>query len=111
MKGVVIEFSKKEEKAIGSVAKFFRKAKILIFIVLSYLQVIGDAFSQLCNAIVAGNASQTIACRAQRNDGRFWRIVKKLLDLFMSPRLRDHCDNAQKRNVARATLILANRGN
>ena len=108
MQGVILEFSKGEQRVINQSFGLAQKLRHRSRSFLLQLLCFGDAISQVFSVICGGMPGQTLAARAGQNKNRpLWNKVKKILDLLFSPKLRNHCDRAILRDAERAKAILS----
>lgn len=77
-----------------------------------YLMTVGDALSQLGNAVFfnSGNANESISGRAyrQRNDSRVWRWAYLAINwvFWVVAGQSDHCRDAHEADRTRALELL-----
>lgn len=71
---------------------------------LRQLLVVGDALSQMANAIfLGGEANESISGRSFREP---WPRAKKIIDILFSPFQKDHCKEAFLKDLHRARELV-----
>lgn len=81
--------------------------------VINYLIRVGDATSQWINVVFlwSKNPNESISGRAWRlrNKSKLWGIARKVID-FVIFWEEDHCELSYDADVARASMLLRNKG-
>lgn len=66
-----------------------------------------DTASQCLNGFLMGNPAETISSRAFRSDlDSVWHLVRRVLDVTLSPINRDWCCNSYNRCLERSKRLL-----
>ena len=66
-----------------------------------------DTASQCLNGFLMGNPAETISSRAFRSDlDSVWHLVRRVLDVTLSPSDRDWCCNSYNRCLERSKRLL-----
>jgi len=77
--------------------------------VLRYVVEVIDGVSMAVNALIGGNPAETLSSRAFRTDTRIWNIVRRILDLLLTPRADNYCCKSYNRCLERSKALLGNR--
>ena len=76
---------------------------------LSYVVEVIDGVSMAVNALIGGNPAETLSSRAFRTDTRIWNIIRRILDLLLTPRADNYCCKSYNRCLERSKALLGNR--
>jgi len=68
-----------------------------------------DGVSMAINALIGGNPAETLSSRAFRTDTRIWNIIRRILDLLLTPRADNYCCKSYNRCLERSKALLGNR--
>ena len=68
-----------------------------------------DGLSMAINALTGGNPAETLSSRAFRTDTRIWNIIRRILDLLLTPRADNYCCKSYNRCLERSKALLGNR--
>jgi len=68
-----------------------------------------DGLSMAINALIGGNPAETLSSRAFRTDTRIWNIIRRILDLLLTPRADNYCCKSYNRCLERSKALLGNR--
>ena len=77
--------------------------------VLGYVVDLGDGLSMTINALIGGNPAETLSSRAFRTDTRIWNLIRRILDLLLTPRADNYCCKSYNRCLERSKALLGNR--
>tara|TARA_Y100000991_G_scaffold178198_1_gene140462 strand:+ start:262 stop:522 length:261 start_codon:yes stop_codon:yes gene_type:complete len=77
--------------------------------VLGYVVDLGDGLSMTINAMIGGNPAETLSSRAFRTDTRIWNLIRRILDLLLTPRADNYCCKSYNRCLERSKALLGNR--
>ena len=76
--------------------------------VIKYIENLLIAIDQLINAILGGSCDETISAlcyrKSQEKGHYFYKILKFILDVCLSPIRQDHCEQAYLSEVCRKQL-------
>jgi hypothetical protein len=61
------------------------------------------------NALIGGNPAETLSSRAFRTDTRIWNLIRRILDLLLTPRADNYCCKSYNRCLERSKALLGNR--
>ena len=76
---------------------------------LGYVVEVIDSVSMAVNALIGGNPAETLSSRAFRTDTRIWNIIRRILDLLLTPRADNYCCKSYNRCLERSKALLGNR--
>ena len=76
---------------------------------LIYVVDVIDGLSMAINALIGGNPAETLSSRAFRTDTRIWNIIRRILDLLLTPRADNYCCKSYNRCLERSKALLGNR--
>lgn len=76
---------------------------------LGYVVEVIDGVSMAVNALIGGNPAETLSSRAFRTDTRIWNIIRRILDLLLTPRADNYCCKSYNRCLERSKALLGNR--
>lgn len=76
---------------------------------LVYAVDLMDSVSMAVNALIGGNPAETLSSRAFRTDTRIWNIIRRILDLLLTPRADNYCCKSYNRCLERSKALLGNR--
>lgn len=76
---------------------------------LVYVVDLIDGVSMAVNALIGGNPAETLSSRAFRTDTRIWNIIRRILDLLLTPRADNYCCKSYNRCLERSKALLGNR--
>lgn len=76
---------------------------------LIYVVDVIDGLSMAINALIGGNPAETLSSRAFRTDTRLWNIIRRILDLLLTPRADNYCCKSYNRCLERSKALLGNR--
>lgn len=76
---------------------------------LIYVVDVIDGLSMAVNALIGGNPAETLSSRAFRTDTRLWNIIRRILDLLLTPRADNYCCKSYNRCLERSKALLGNR--
>lgn len=77
--------------------------------VLRYVVEVIDGVSMAVNALIGGNPAETLSSRAFRTDTRIWTIIRRIIDLLLTPRADNYCCKSYNRCLERSKALLGNR--
>lgn len=77
--------------------------------VLGYVVDLSDGLSMTINAVIGGNPAETLSSRAFRTDTRIWNLIRRILDLLLTPRADNYCCKSYNRCLERSKALLGNR--
>jgi len=77
--------------------------------VLRYVVDLIDGMSMAINALIGGNPAETLSSRAFRTDTRIWNLIRRILDLLLTPRADNYCCKSYNRCLERSKALLGNR--
>lgn len=77
--------------------------------VLRYVVEVIDGVSMAVNALIGGNPAETLSSRAFRTDTRIWNLIRRILDLLLTPRADNYCCKSYNRCLERSKALLGNR--
>ena len=77
--------------------------------VLRYVVEVIDGVSMAINALIGGNPAETLSSRAFRTDTRIWNLIRRILDLLLTPRADNYCCKSYNRCLERSKALLGNR--
>lgn len=77
--------------------------------VLRYVVEVIDGLSMAINALIGGNPAETLSSRAFRTDTRIWNIIRRIIDLLLTPRADNYCCKSYNRCLERSKALLGNR--
>jgi hypothetical protein len=77
--------------------------------VLRYVVEVIDGLSMAINALIGGNPAETLSSRAFRTDTRIWNLIRRILDLLLTPRADNYCCKSYNRCLERSKALLGNR--
>lgn len=77
--------------------------------VLRYVVEVIDGVSMAINALIGGNPAETLSSRAFRTDTRIWNIIRRIIDLLLTPRADNYCCKSYNRCLERSKALLGNR--
>jgi len=77
--------------------------------VLGYVVDLSDGLSMTINALIGGNPAETLSSRAFRTDTRIWNLIRRILDLLLTPRADNYCCKSYNRCLERSKALLGNR--
>lgn len=77
--------------------------------VLRYVVEVIDGVSMAINALIGGNPAETLSSRAFRTDTRIWNIIRRIIDLLLTPRTDNYCCKSYNRCLERSKALLGNR--
>ena len=77
--------------------------------VLRYVVEVIDGLSMAINALIGGNPAETLSSRAFRTDTRIWNIIRRIIDLLLTPRADNYCCKSYNRCLKRSKALLGNR--
>lgn len=77
--------------------------------VLRYVVEVIDGLSMAVNALIGGNPAETLSSRAFRTDTRIWNLIRRILDLLLTPRADNYCCKSYNRCLERSKALLGNR--
>ena len=76
---------------------------------LGYVVEVIDGLSMAINALIGGNPAETLSSRAFRTDTRIWNLIRRILDLLLTPRADNYCCKSYNRCLERSKALLGNR--
>lgn len=76
---------------------------------LIYVVDVIDGLSMAVNALIGGNPAETLSSRAFRTNTRLWNIIRRILDLLLTPRADNYCCKSYNRCLERSKALLGNR--
>lgn len=76
---------------------------------LIYVVDVIDGLSMAINALIGGNPAETLSSRAFRTNTRLWNIIRRILDLLLTPRADNYCCKSYNRCLERSKALLGNR--
>ena len=76
---------------------------------LGYVVEVIDGLSMAVNALIGGNPAETLSSRAFRTDTRIWNLIRRILDLLLTPRADNYCCKSYNRCLERSKALLGNR--
>lgn len=77
--------------------------------VLRYVVEVIDGLSMAINALIGGNPAETLSSRAFRTDTRIWNLIRRIIDLLLTPRADNYCCKSYNRCLERSKALLGNR--
>ena len=77
--------------------------------VLRYVVEVIDGVSMAVNALIGGNPAETLSSRAFRTDTRIWNLIRRIIDLLLTPRADNYCCKSYNRCLERSKALLGNR--
>jgi len=77
--------------------------------VLRYVVEVIDGVSMAINALIGGNPAETLSSRAFRTDTRIWNLIRRIIDLLLTPRADNYCCKSYNRCLERSKALLGNR--
>jgi hypothetical protein len=77
--------------------------------VLRYVVEVIDGLSMAINALIGGNPAETLSSRAFRTDTRIWNLIRRIIDLLLTPRADNYCCKSYHRCLERSKALLGNR--
>ena len=77
--------------------------------VLRYVVEVIDGMSMAINALIGGNPAETLSSRAFRTDTRIWNLIRRIIDLLLTPRADNYCCKSYNRCLERSKALLGNR--
>ena len=108
MTGVVILLNDDEAQVIAQTANRVSRMKSGWRSMTWYVSNVLTGCSHLMNALIGGNPSQTIGCRAFRNQNtESWLLTKRYLDSVLSPKSKNHCLSMMNQDLENAKRILS----
>ena len=116
MRGLVVMFSEREKRVLRSLYSAYQFCKKLVYPITNYLFRVLAAVSQLVNALLGGNSSQTLSGRLYRkqtekveHEGfkpKVWRALESTINFVFTPLYKDHCAMSTVRDIDRAKSVL-----
>ena len=74
-----------------------------------YVVDVIDGMSMAINGLIGGNPAETLSSRAFRTDTRIWNLIRRILDLLLTPRADNYCCKSYNRCLERSKALLGNR--